>query len=242
MNRARPGSPRQGNLFLPSGADVFSVPRSVPGEPSVPRPGGAKKPRMAGLGLLEKVGYGKAAGLGAGGLLTAMVAAGQLNQVDPMTGEPASTAQNVTGGLGSIAGGVVGGLLGGLGGPLAPVTIPLAAWAGSEMGGAAGRGTAGLVEGLMTPSELDQQIADSRKVNDIMRQERMLGIPVDEAEGMMNVRLQSQAAREADAIRGLDAQRNALLSAALSGSVGYGSRPDLGAVLQGVAPIMGGFG
>lgn len=205
--------------------------------------GADPNPRIAAKNLLEQVGYGKAAGIGLGGLATALAAAGQLNQVDPMTGQPESGWQNFSGGAGSLLGGVGGGIVGGLiGGPLAPLTIAAGSWLGSELGGRASRAAAGGVEGLLTPSALDQQISDGRKMNEALRDERMLAIPVGEAEAMAANRAQSDLMNSQLSAQGRLEQQRALLAAALAGSARPIQMESFGNSLAGAAQMMGAFG
>ena len=170
---------------------------------------------MAGLALLG--GGSKllgAANLGLTGLTLGMGAAEELNRRDPLTGESEPAPRNLTAGAGELAGGVAGGALGMLGGPFAALTMPLGAWAGSQLGGGAGRSIARLAE----PSELDRQIRDSAKMNDALRDQRMLSIPVSEAEGRSANRLQREQMEAVASVRQREAQQQALLASALAGS------------------------
>lgn len=209
----------------------------------MPRPvaagGPDKKFRFAGQDLLEKIGYQRAAALGLGGLAAGTVAAGQLTQVNPATGEADSNLQNMAGGAGSVLGGIGGGLLLA---PLGPWASAAGAWAGSELGGRASRASAGLFEDLTTPSELEKQISDGRKMNEALRQERMLAIPVGEAEAMAANRSQADLMNSQIAAQSRLEQQRALLAAALAGSARPVQMESLGNSLAGAAQMMGAFG
>lgn len=203
--------------------------------------GSDPNPQKAG-NLLQRIGYEKAAGLGLAGLGTGIVASQQLNQVDPLTQEPESGWQNVAGLTGSVVGGIGGAALGALAGPAAPVAIPLTSWIGSELGGNIARSTAGGIEGLLTPSALDQQISDGRKMNAALRDERMLSIPVGEAEAMAANRAQADLMNSQFAAQSRMEQQRALLAAALAGSARPIQMESLGSSLSGAAQMMGAFG
>lgn len=178
---------------------------------------------LAGLGLLAKgagamKGWGGLAALGLGGLTMGMDAAEQLHRKDPMTGESMPGGQNLAGAAGTVAGAGAGGALGLFGGPFAPVTVPLGMWLGGKAGGSASRGTVGAVSNMMEPSALEREIRDGARMNDALREQRMLTIPVSEAEGRSMNRLERDRLEAVAGARQREAQQQALLAAALAGS------------------------
>jgi hypothetical protein len=187
-----------------------------------------------GLGRLWKI-----APWAMGGLAVGSGVLGQVGRQDPTTGQPEPGAENLAGGAGSLAGGIAGGVAGtALLGPWGGVA---GSWLGSELGGGLARGGAQAISGLLEPSPLEKQIRDGVRMNEALRAERMKAIPVTEAEGLMNNRLEADRMNSALGAQRQMEQQRALLAAALAGSARPLPGESYAQALAGAGTMFGGF-